>query len=117
MAPRLPSIVELFLFRMRTFYREPEVIFWVYVFPLLAMTAFGLAFRPASSESFAVGVLDGGDGGRTQALETALASAKELKVRRLASRTEADRALVRNDVTLVAVASEPPAYLFDPTRT
>jgi len=32
---RWQPILQLFLARLREFYREPEVIFWVYGFPVL----------------------------------------------------------------------------------
>src|SRR5260370_20653893 len=38
------SFFQLFLTRLREFYREPEVIFWVYGFPLLLAIGLGIAF-------------------------------------------------------------------------
>jgi len=38
------SFLQLFLTRLREFYREPEVIFWVYGFPLLLAVGLGIAF-------------------------------------------------------------------------
>ncbi|MCZ6794027.1 MAG: ABC transporter permease [Planctomycetota bacterium] len=35
---------ELLLARSREFFREPETVFWVYVFPLILMAGLGLAF-------------------------------------------------------------------------
>src|SRR2546429_9956561 len=35
---------QLFLARLREFFREPEAIFWVYAFPLILAVALGLAF-------------------------------------------------------------------------
>src|SRR5215471_848252 len=35
---------QLLLARLREFYREPEVIFWVYGFPLILAVTLGIAF-------------------------------------------------------------------------
>ena len=43
----LPQIV---LARLRTFYREPGAVFWVYGFPLLMVVALGIAFRASPVE-------------------------------------------------------------------
>src|SRR6516225_8896948 len=37
-------LFELFLARIREFFREPEVIFWVYGFPVLLAVGLGIAF-------------------------------------------------------------------------
>jgi len=38
-------LVQLTLVRFREFYREPEALFWVFVFPLLLAAGLGIAFR------------------------------------------------------------------------
>ncbi len=43
-------IRELFLTRMRAFYREPEAIFWTFVFPVLMTIGLGIAFRNRPAE-------------------------------------------------------------------
>src|SRR5437773_11385953 len=49
-------ILQLFLARLREFYREPEVIFWVYGFPVLLAVGLGIAFRSKEPEPPAVDV-------------------------------------------------------------
>jgi ABC-2 type transport system permease protein len=51
-----PAIVELTLARFREFYREPEAVFWVFVFPILLAAGLGIAFRnrPAEASHIAV---------------------------------------------------------------
>jgi len=50
-APRSPrtwrdaQIVQLVLVRFREFLREPEALFWVFIFPVLLTAGLGLAFR------------------------------------------------------------------------
>jgi ABC transporter DrrB family efflux protein len=43
-SPRWYPFTQLFLARLREFYREPEAIFWVYGFPLLLAIGLGIAF-------------------------------------------------------------------------
>src|SRR5437868_7056644 len=53
---RWQPIVQLFLARLREFYREPEVVFWVYGFPILLAVGLGIAFRTKEPEPPAVDV-------------------------------------------------------------
>src|SRR5205809_4482015 len=41
---RWQPFLQLLLARLREFYREPEVIFWVYGFPILLAVGLGIAF-------------------------------------------------------------------------
>lgn len=64
---RFHPLLELTRARILEFYREPEAIFWVFLFPVLLAVALGIAFREpatADSASMAVGGADhgGGDG-------------------------------------------------------
>jgi ABC-type multidrug transport system permease subunit len=43
-------LTQLFMARLREFYREPEVLFWVYGFPLLLAVGLGLAFSSKKPE-------------------------------------------------------------------
>ncbi len=54
---RYNPLTELFLYRMRTFYREPEAMFWTYGFPILLTLALGLAFRSKPPEVVAVDIV------------------------------------------------------------
>src|SRR6267154_1499536 len=54
-APRGSSLadhplVQLTLVRFREFVREPEALFWVFVFPLLLAAGLGIAFRSRPAE-------------------------------------------------------------------
>ena len=44
-------LVELTLARVRELVREPEAVFWVFVFPILLAGILGLAFRSRPPES------------------------------------------------------------------
>jgi ABC-type multidrug transport system permease subunit len=103
--------------RLREFLREPEAIFWVYVFPLLLMVALGVAFRNRPVEIFRVVVCVGPHAESIQAaLDTDArfrASVRREDEGRLALRTG------RADLVVAAPAGPAPRYeyLFDPTRT
>ena len=53
-----PPLVELTLARLREFLREPEALFWVFVFPMLMACALGVAFRARGDEPVVVGVVE-----------------------------------------------------------
>lgn len=53
---RWQPLLQLLLARLREFYREPEVIFWVYGFPVLLAVGLGIAFRSKEPEPPAVDV-------------------------------------------------------------
>lgn len=51
------SIVQLTLVRFREFIRQPEAVFWTFVFPILLAVGLGLAFRSKAPERPQVGVV------------------------------------------------------------
>jgi ABC-type multidrug transport system permease subunit len=52
------SMVQLTLVRFREFIREPEAVFWTFVFPILLAAGLGIAFRQRGPDKQRVGVLD-----------------------------------------------------------
>src|SRR5438270_5003942 len=56
---RWQPFVQLILARLREFYREPEVIFWVYGFPLILAVGLGIAFSSKEPEPPAVDIQRG----------------------------------------------------------
>lgn len=49
--------LQLTLVKLREYTREPEAMFWVFVFPVLMTCVLGIAFRDSSRAEIAVGVL------------------------------------------------------------
>jgi ABC-2 type transport system permease protein len=49
------ALVELTLVRFREFWREPEAIFWAFLFPLLLTIGLAIAFRNQPAEALRVG--------------------------------------------------------------
>ena len=43
-------LVQLTLVRFREFRREPEAVFWVFIFPILLAAGLGIAFRNRPAE-------------------------------------------------------------------
>src|ERR671910_3491181 len=52
-------LTELTLARTRELIREPEAVFWVFVFPILLTAILGLAFRSRPPEALPVAVVEG----------------------------------------------------------
>jgi hypothetical protein len=92
---------QLILARLREFYREPEVIFWVYGFPLLMVVALGIAFRNKPVERNTVDVQEG-PGAST--VVAALEAHKRFKVQRLDAAT--CRLRLRTGKTELVVATD-----------
>ena len=53
------AFIQLVLSRFREFYREPEAVFWAYIFPILMVIGLGIAFRNRPVEQIAVDVESG----------------------------------------------------------
>ena len=109
--PRHPFI-ELTIARLLTMLREPEMIFWVFVFPLLMALALGIAFRTPSETTVAVGVEEGAGAAE---LAATLSAHQGVEIVRVAPGETATA--LRDGLAHVIVApGKPPAYRYDPTR-
>jgi ABC-2 type transport system permease protein len=53
------SMVQLTLVRFREFIREPEAVFWTFIFPILLAAGLGIAFRQRGPERVQIGVVTG----------------------------------------------------------
>ncbi len=105
-------LVELTLARLHEFLREPEALFWVFIFPILLACALGLAFRSRTDQPVYVGVE------QTQGAErliSLLRAEKGIEVRAVSPRA-LDSALRDGVVHLVVKPGNPPTYRYDPTR-
>ncbi|HEX4935024.1 MAG TPA: hypothetical protein VFV33_17680, partial [Gemmatimonadaceae bacterium] len=74
-------LAQLTLARFREFLREPEAVFWSFVFPILLASGLGIAFRTRPAEVAKVAVLASAPG--AEALRTALARDASLAVETL----------------------------------
>jgi ABC-2 type transport system permease protein len=106
---------ELSICRLRMFYRQPEAVFWTYGFPLIMLTALGLAFREESKETILVDVI----GPQAEAFETQLAASKRFKIKR-PSAEEWRKRLQSGKTSLVIETGDsptaPPRFWTEPHR-
>ena len=109
-------LLQLTLIRFREFLREPEAVFWTFIFPLLLASGLGLAFRSRPADVAKVGVLTTAPG--AERIRTALAADSSLQVIALDD-TAAATALRIGTVALVVVPrdSQRVEYRFDRART
>ena len=106
-------LVELTRARVRELTREPEAVFWVFVFPIVLAAILGLAFRSRPPDVLPVAVVDGP---QAKARVAALSAGSDLAPKVL-SETEARLALARGRVVLVVSGDEStPSYAYDPTQ-
>jgi ABC-2 type transport system permease protein len=105
-------LTELTIARVRELVREPEAIFWVFVFPILLAGVLGLAFRSRAPEPLPVAVMAGP---HAEARLAALGSIPELRAT-LLPEDEARQSLARGRVVLVVGSGDTPHYTYDPTQ-
>jgi len=103
------SLYQLTMVRFRLFLREPEAIFWIFVFPILLAVGLGIAFRNRPADVFQVGAT-------TPQLTQALAADKGLKA---ATMNDADgtRALATGSILLLVTKTpDGVSYKYDETN-
>ena len=105
-------LLELTLARLREFWREPEAIFWAFIFPILISVTLAVAFPGSGSKPVIVGI-EPGAGANT--IRDALARAEGVTIRDVAPADEL-RALREGEVHVLIVPTSPPTYRFDPSR-
>jgi ABC-type multidrug transport system permease subunit len=104
--------VELFVARLKEFVREPEVMFWVFGFPILLAIGLGIAFRNKAPDEIAVGILD-----RPGAAELLRALPEDDGFHaELVDDASSAQKLRLGKVSLVVVPGAEHEYRFDPTR-
>ncbi len=103
---------ELFWARMRSFYREPDAVFWTYGFPLLLTILLGIAFRNSQQTIIDVDVHAGP---RAEPLRDQLLENEEFNVEIHEPEQCADR-LRLGKSSIVLVPGDVMEYHFDPTR-
>src|ERR1700684_579087 len=65
---RWAGYLHLLMARMLELKREPEVVFWVFVFPLLLSTGLGIAFRNKPGDASSVAIVAGAGAQEAEAL-------------------------------------------------
>ena len=105
-------LIELTLARLREFVREPEALFWSFIFPIVMSVAMAFAFPSAGSQAVRVGVPPGA---ASDALRATLRADPGVEVRDVAPDEEL-RYLREGDVHVIVRPGDPPTYRFDPDR-
>jgi ABC-2 type transport system permease protein len=108
-------LIQLTRVRYREFFREPEAVFWVFIFPVLLAAGLGIAFRNRAADRTAIAVVAGDSSAAGQA--QSLRSTDGLDVS-LLSDSAAAEALRTGEVALVVVprAGGKVEYRYDDTR-
>ena len=105
----LSSLYQLTMARFRLFLREPEAIFWIFVFPILLAVGLGIAFRNRPPDVLPVGAT-------TKQLTQSLNTNKGLKVSMMDEAT-GNRELATGDILLLAIQKpNGMTYKFDDTN-
>ena len=89
------SLYQLTMIRFRLFLREPEAIFWIFVFPILLAVGLGIAFRNRPADVFQVGAT-------TAQLTQALAADKGLTAATM-NKADGTRALATGSILLLVI--------------
>ncbi len=113
MAKFSSPLLELTRARLLEFVREPEAIFWVFIFPVLLALGLGIAFRNRPAQPLRVAVQEA-PGAPT--LAEALDASPRLTARLMAP-DSANHELRTGELALVVVPGDSITYLFDPTRS
>jgi ABC-2 type transport system permease protein len=103
------SLYQLTMIRFRLFWREPEAIFWIFVFPILLAVGLGIAFRNRPADVFQVGAT-------TAQLTQALAADKGLTAATM-NKADGTRALATGSILLLVIKTpDGVSYEYDDTN-
>jgi ABC-2 type transport system permease protein len=110
MSKRDNALVQLTVVRFREFLREPEALFWVFVFPIVLAAGLGVAFRNRPPEVLKIGAVTG-------QLTATLAAEKLLDVTQFSAES-GEQALRTGKIALLAEPSsaEQLVYRYDETN-
>jgi len=105
----LSSLAQLTMVRFRLFLREPEAIFWIFIFPILLAAGLGIAFRNRPADVLQVGAT-------TAQLTQALAADKGLTAATM-DEAAGTKALATGNILVLAIQRpDGVAYKFDDTN-
>ena len=103
------SLFQLTMTRFRLFLREPEAVFWIFVFPILLAVGLGIAFRNRPADVLQVGAT-------TAQLTQALSADKGLTASTL-DEAAGTHALATGNILLLAIqTSSGVSYKYDDTN-
>jgi ABC-2 type transport system permease protein len=106
-------LMELTRARLLELVREPEAMFWVFIFPIGMALALGFAFRDKAPEPLAVGITGKA---QTSVVRDALTRSALLKPQLFSSLADGRAALRTGKIALLVENGSPIVYWYDPTR-
>jgi ABC-2 type transport system permease protein len=109
---RLQALRELTSAKVKEFVREPEAMFWVFLFPVLLAIVLGLAFREKPPDRIPIGVIS--DAGSEPAI-TALSRSPALLPKAYPAQ-EGREALRTGKISLLVEPGPPVVFHLDETR-
>ncbi|MBI1827430.1 MAG: ABC transporter permease [Planctomycetes bacterium] len=109
---RASPLGQLFLARMRMFYRAPEAIFWTYGFPILLTIGLGVAFRAKGVEKVTVAIEDAAPLAQVRA---SLEKDPGIKAK-VGTASQCADWIRKGEAMLAVINADGVEYRFDPTR-
>ena len=112
---RTSPLLELTTSRFREIIREPEAVFWSFVFPVLLAVGLGIAFRNRPAETVHVGVVESP---QSPEITAAIRRHDGLEPEPLPSIDSAEAVLRAGRIALIVIPGDPGHvdYVFDDTR-
>ena len=109
------SLVQLTLVRFREFIRQPEAVFWTFVFPILLAVGLGLAFRSRSPDKPKIGIVTSPE---SRVIAASLKRDSSIMVEEM-SDSAAAKALRTARIALLVLPDSggKVRYLYDPDRS
>jgi ABC-2 type transport system permease protein len=108
---------ELLLARMKEMRREPEIIFWVFGFPILLALGLGIAFRNKPVDATSIAIVSGP--GAEETLSALRHSAQHASIRAIVvdeTSAQTGLRLGKYDLLVAPVADGSVQYRYDPAR-
>src|SRR4051812_12719203 len=114
---RWSGYAHLLMARMLELKREPEVVFWVFIFPLLLALGLGIAFRNKPGNAVSVAIVQGAESQEAQNLLARSPQHDQFKIQ-LLSEEEARKGfrLGKFDLVIEPGSNGAVTYRFDPAR-
>lgn len=110
---RLEETIALARVRTLLIFRVPEIVFWVFAFPIILAVVLGFAFRESGPVSSVVGI-EPGQG--ADALAARLSAEPGVEVRRFVDVDRARLALRGGSIDVLVEAGDPPVIHLHPGR-
>ena len=110
-------LLELVKARLLEFIRQPEAVFWVYLFPILMVVALGIAFRNTPIEKFDVLIVAGPQAEQTaNTLRQFSSETKKFDVDVVTAEVARTKLRTGKTALVIDFESSQVVYQFDPTQ-